>query len=203
MKTKAIKVLEYNKIIAKLREQAGSEMAKKIISELQPFHEVPVIRDMLMETTEAVTLIVHKGPLPLGGFYDIEDSLHLARKGGTLTMKQLLQVHYNMSLARRITVFLKSDLPPLPIIQGIGEVLAVHKRLEEEIDRCILSEDEMADNASPELRSIRRSITRQNDALKARMNQILNSADNKTMLQDAIETMLDGRYVIPVKKHCP
>lgn len=200
MKTKAIKVLEYNKIIAKLREQAGSEMAKKIISELQPFHEAPVIRDMLTETTEAVTLIVHKGPLPLGGFYDIEDSLHLARKGGALTMKQLLQVHYNLSLARRITVFLKSDLPPLPIIQGIGEVLAVHKRLEEEIDRCILSEDEMADNASPELRSIRRSIVRQNDALKARMNQILNSADNKTMLQDAIVTMRDGRYVIPVKQ---
>ncbi len=200
MKTKAIQVLEYNKIIAKLKEQAGSEMAKKIISELKPFHDVPVIRDMLMETTEAVTLIVHKGPLPLGGFYDIEDSLHLARKGGSLTMKQLLQIHYNLSLARRVTVFLKSDLPPLPIIQGIGEVIAVHKKLEDEIDRCILSEDEMADNASPELRSIRRAMVRQNDALKSRMNQILNSADNKTMLQDAIVTMRDGRYVIPVKQ---
>ncbi|MCI8648026.1 MAG: endonuclease MutS2 [Firmicutes bacterium] len=200
MKTKAIQVLEYNKIIAKLKEQAGSEMAKKIISELKPFHDVPVIRDMLMETTEAVTLIVHKGPLPLGGFYDIEDSLHLARKGGSLTMKQLLQIHYNLSLARRVTVFLKSDLPPLPIIQGIGEVIAVHKKLEDEIDRCILSEDEMADNASPELRSTRRAMVRQNDALKSRMNQILNSADNKTMLQDAIVTMRDGRYVIPVKQ---
>lgn len=115
-------------------------------------------------------------------------------------MKELLRVHYNMSLARRITVFLKSDLPPLPVIQSIGEVLAVHKNLEEEIDRCILSEDEMADNASSELRSIRRAIIRQNDALKARMNQILNSADNKTLLQDAIVTMRDGRYVIPVKQ---
>lgn len=200
MKTKTIQVLEYNKIIAKLKEQAGSEMAKKVISELQPFHEVPVIRDMLMETTEAVNLIVHKGPLPLSGFYDIEDSLHLARKGGSLTMRQLLQIHYNMSLARRITVFLKSDLPPLPIIQGIGEVLAVYKALEEEIDRCILSEDEMADNASSELKSIRRAIVRQNDALKARMNQIINSSDNKTLLQDAIVTVRDGRYVIPVKQ---
>ena len=200
MKKKAINVLEYNKIIEKLKEQAGSEMAKKIISELQPFHDVPAIRDMLMETTEAVTLIVHKGPLPLGGFYDIEDSLHLCRKGGSLIMKQLLQIHYNMSLARRVTVFLKSDLPPLPVIQSIGEVLAVHKNLEEEIDRCILSEDEMADNASPELRSIRRAIVRQNDALKAKMNQIINSSDNKTLLQDAIVTVRDGRYVIPVKQ---
>lgn len=200
MKKKAISVLEYNKIIEKLKEQAGSEMAKKIISELQPFRDVSVIRDMLMETTEAVTLIVHKGPLPLGGFYDIEDSLHLARKGGTLTMRQLLQVHYNLSLARRVTVFLKSDLPPLPVIQSIGEVIAVHKRLEEEIDRCILSEDEMADNASPELRSIRRAIVRQNEALKARMNQIISSSDNKTLLQDSIVTVRDGRYVIPVKQ---
>ncbi len=115
-------------------------------------------------------------------------------------MRQLLQVHYNLSLARRVTVFLKSDLPPLPVIQSIGEVIAVYKGLEEEIDRCILSEDEMADNASSELRSIRRAIVRQNDALKARMNQIINSSDNKTLLQDAIVTVRDGRYVIPVKQ---
>ena len=200
MKTKAKSVLEYNKIMARLEEQAGSEMAKKIISELRPCHEIRLIRDMLAETTEAVSLIVHKGSLPLGGFYDIEDSLHLAQKGGTLTMKQLLSVHYNMSLARRVKVFLKSDLPPLPIICGIGEVLAVHKELENEIDRCILSEDEMADSASPELRGIRRAMDRQSDALKARINQILNSADNKTLLQDSIVTMRDGRYVIPVKQ---
>lgn len=200
MRTKAIQVLEYNKIIAKLEEQAGSEMAKKIISELKPFHEVPLIRDMLTETTEAVSLIVHKGPLPLGGFYDIEDSLHLARKGGSLTMKQLLQVLYNLSLARRVTTFLKSDLPPLPIIQSIGEVIAVHKSLEDEIDRCILSEDEMSDNASPDLKRIRRAIVRQGEALKARINQIINSSDNKTLLQDALVTVRDGRYVIPVKQ---
>lgn len=199
MNKKAINVLEYNKIIAQLKEQAGSEMAKKIISELQPFQDVPVIRDMLMETTEAVTLIVHKGPLPLGGFYDIEGSLHFARKGGTLTMAQLLQVYHNLKLARQVVLFLKSDLPPLPIIQSIGEVIAVHKKLEDEIDRCIISEDEMADNASPELRTIRRAIVRQNDALKAKMNHILNSSDNKTLLQDAIVTVRDGRYVIPVK----
>lgn len=199
MKKKAINVLEYNKIIAQLKEQAGSEMAKRIISELQPLRDVPTIRDMLMETTEAVTLIVHKGPLPLGGFYDIEDSLNFARKGGTLTMAQLLRIYHNLHLARQVVLFLKSDLPPLPIIQSIREVIAVHKKLEDEIDRCIISEDEMADNASPELRNIRRAIVRQSDALKARINQMVNSSDNKTLLQDAIVTVRDGRYVIPVK----
>lgn len=200
MREKTIRILEYNKILTKLEEQAGSEMAKKVVSGLRPFHEIPVIRDMLMETTEAVRLILHKGPLPLGGFYDIEDSLYRARKGGSLTMKQLLQIHFNLSLARRVTTFLKSDLPPLPVIQSIGEVIAVHKNLEDEIDRCILSEDEMADNASPELKQIRRAILRQNDALKSKINHIINSAENRTMLQDAIVTVRDGRYVIPVKQ---
>ena len=200
MREKTIRILEYNKILTKLEEQAGSEMAKKVVSGLRPFHEIPVIRDMLMETTEAVRLILHKGPLPLGGFYDIEDSLHRARKGGSLTMKQLLQIHFNLSLARRVMTFLKSDLPPLPVIQSIGEVIAVHKNLEDEIDRCILSEDEMADNASPELKQIRRAILRQNDALKSKINHIINSAENRTMLQDAIVTVRDGRYVIPVKQ---
>lgn len=200
MREKTLRILEYNKILTKLEEQAGSEMAKKVVSGLRPFHEIPVIRDMLMETTEAVRLILHKGPLPLGGFYDIEDSLHRARKGGSLTMKQLLQIHFNLSLARRVTTFLKSDLPPLPVIQSIGEVIAVHKNLEDEIDRCILSEDEMADNASPELKQIRRAILRQNDALKSKINHIINSAENRTMLQDAIVTVRDGRYVIPVKQ---
>lgn len=200
MREKTTRILEYNKILTKLEEQAGSEMAKKEISGLRPFHEIPVIRDMLMETTEAVQLILYKGPLPLGGFYDIEDSLQRARKGGSLTMKQLLEVHFNLSLARRVTVFLKGELPPLPVIQSISEVIAVHKRLEDEIDRCILSEDEMADNASAELRRIRRAIARQGDAVKNRINQILNAAENRTMLQDAIVTVRDGRYVIPVKQ---
>lgn len=200
MKAKSINVLEYNKVIAQLGEQAGSVMAKKIITELRPFHDVPQIEDSLAETTEAVKMIIHKGSLPLGGFYDIEDSLHLAKKGGTLTMRELLQVHYNLRIARQVTTFMKSDLPPLPILESICEVIAVHRRLEENIDRCILSEDEMSDNASPELKRIRRAIVRQNDALKARMNQIINSSDNKTLLQDAIVTVRDGRYVIPVKQ---
>lgn len=78
-------------------------------------------------------------------------------------------------------------------------MLTTFPRLAENIDRCILSEDEMADNASPKLKDIRRSIIRQNDSIKNRLNNILNSADNKTYLQEAIVTIRDGRYVVPVK----
>ena len=199
MNKKALKVLEYNKIIEFLKAEAGSEMAKNEISELMPYVDVRKIRDELSSTTEAVSLIVHKGALPIGGLYNIEGSLHLAQKGGTLNMKQLLQVHYNLNIANRVVTFLKNDVPVMPAIMSISEVISLQPRLEENIDRCILSEDEMSDNASSELRNIRRGIIRQNESIKNRMNQILNSSDNKTYLQDAIITMRDGRYVIPVK----
>lgn len=200
MKEKTLKVLEYNKIIDKLTDQAGSEMTRKIISELEPLDDVSLIRESQYETTEAVRLINYKGPLPVGGFYDIEESVSFARKGGTLTMAQLLKILYNMKTAERVVAFLKGDIPELPVICSIAELLSVHPGLIREIDRCILSEDEMADNASPELRSIRRAMIRQNDALKAKMNHIITSSDNRTVLQDAIVTMRNGRYVIPVKQ---
>ena len=114
-------------------------------------------------------------------------------------MGQLLQILYNLKIAANVTTFLKSDLPPLPAIDAIREVIVTCPRLAENIDRCIISEDEMADNASPALKDIRRSITRQNDAIRNRLNSIINSSDNRTYLQDAIVTVRDGRYVIPVK----
>ena len=199
MTDKALHVLEYSKIIEMLKQQAGSEMTKKVISELKPVYDVREIRERQEETTEAVRLIRAKGPLPVGGFYDIEGIVGFARKGGTLTMAQLLKVLYNQKTADRILTFLKGDdVPELPIIDDIAEILVVHKDLISDIDRCILSEDEMSDNASAELRRIRRAQVRQSDALKAKMNQILNA--ERTVLQDAIVTIRNGRYVIPVKQ---
>lgn len=200
MNQKAFKVLEYNKIIDFLMQEAASQLAKNVISEMKPLVDVYQIKELLAETTEAVMVIVHKGAPPIGAFYDIENSLHMANKGGSLTMKQLLEILYNINTAGRTINFLKSDLPPLPIIKGIGEVLFTDKTLAENIDRCIFSEDEMADNASSELKSIRRAIIRQNEAVKSKMTQILNSSENRTMLQDSIVTMRQGRYVIPVKQ---
>ena len=199
MKSKALKTLEYNKIIELLSEQATSKPAKEQLSKLQPMTNLGDIKDALAETSEAVRVIMLKGSAPLGQIYDIEDALYFARKGGSLTMRQLLQVLYNLKVTSNIISFLKSDLPPMPIIDSIREVLVTFPRLAENIDRCIISEDEMADNASPELKNIRRSITRQNDAIKTRLNNIMNSADNKGYLQDSLVTIRDGRYVVPVK----
>ena len=201
MRNKTYQVLEYGKIIQMLKEQAGSEMTRQVIAELAPVFDARDIRDRQQETTEAVRLIQAKGPLPIGGFYDIEQIVSFACKGGVLTQAQLLRVLYNMKTVQNVLTFLRGqDVPELPLIEQIAEVLVAHKNLAEEIDRCILSEDEMADNASPELRTIRRSIVRQNESLKAKMNQILNTAQHQSLLQDAIITMRNGRYVIPVKQ---
>jgi len=199
MREKTLHVLEYDKIIEMLKTRASSEMTKKVISELEPVCDARLIKEKQEETTEAVKLISAKGPLPVGGFYDIEGLAGFARKGGVLTMGQLLQILYNMKAAERTVAFLKGDdVPALPLIESIVEIIAVHKAFAEEIDRCIISEDEMSDNASTQLRTIRRAIVRQNDAVKARMNSILNS--ERTILQDAIVTIRNGRYVIPVKQ---
>lgn len=200
MNDKAYRVLEYNKILDLLGAEAASAITKKMIADLKPSLDVFQIKEMLAETSEAVSVIMRKGAVPLGTFYDIKDHIWLADKGSVLTMKQLLQILYNLQVTRNAAAFLKSDLPELPIIKGLADVLSVQKRLEEDIDRCIVSEDEMADAASPELKNIRRSIQRQNEAVRAKMNQILNSADNRTILQDALVTMRQGRYVVPVKQ---
>lgn len=199
MNEKTFRVLEYDKIIEALKGQAGSEMTRGVIEGLRPETEVRIVEDALAETSEAVTLITYKGPLPLGNFYDISGYLSLAVKGGTLGMAELLRVLYNISVAGRVTAFLRGDLPSLPILQAMGEVLEAYPDLEKDLDRCILSEDEMSDNASTQLRTIRRSIVRQNEALRSKMNQIVNSSQNKAILQDAIITIRDGRYVVPVK----
>lgn len=199
MKAKTLKTLEYNKILDLLVQQASSSMAKEELKCLQPMTSVAEIKDALAETTQAQTVILKKGSAPLGQIYDISAAMTFARKGGVLTMGQLLQILYNLKIAANVTTFLKSDLPPLPAIDAIREVIVTCPRLAENIDRCIISEDEMADNASPALKDIRRSITRQNDAIRNRLNSIINSSDNRTYLQDAIVTVRDGRYVIPVK----
>ncbi len=200
MNQKTFRILEYNKIIEMLKNQAASNMARERLDKLRPVADLRTVEELLEETDEAVKVILAKGNLPLGSFYDISASLNLAKKGGTLTMKQLLEILYNLRIAGDCYAFLREDLPEIPLIREMSDLLSVQKRLESNIDRCILSEDEMSDNASSELRSIRRSIAKQNEAVRAKLNHMVSSSDNKTMLQDAIVTMRQGRYVIPVKQ---
>lgn len=201
MNQKALETLEYRKIIAQLKREMGSAASAKLADELTPLTSEKIIKEELRSTTEAVDLIVRKGPLPTGGIYDIREALLLAKKGGSLTMRQLLEVQNVLGISSEVVAFMHDDaLPELKYIGEMVDLIVEFTALEKEISRCILTEDEMADNASPKLKDIRRSIHQQNQAIKNKLSRIITSSSNKTYLQDAIVTMRDGRYVIPVKQ---
>ena len=201
MNQKALETLEYRKIIAQLKREMGSAASAKLADELTPLTSEKIIKEELRSTTEAVDLIVRKGPLPTGGLYDIREALLLAKKGGSLTMRQLLEVQNVLGISSEVVTFMHDDaLPELKYIGEMVDLIVEFTALEKEISRCILTEDEMADNASPKLKDIRRSIHQQNQAIKNKLSRIITSSSNKTYLQDAIVTMRDGRYVIPVKQ---
>ena len=201
MNQKALETLEYRKIIAQLKREMGSAASAKLADELTPLTSEKIIKEELRSTTEAVDLIVRKGPIPTGGLYDIREALLLAKKGGSLTMRQLLEVQNVLGISSEVVAFMHDDaLPELKYIGEMVDLIVEFTALEKEISRCILTEDEMADNASPKLKDIRRNIHQQNQAIKNKLSRIITSSSNKTYLQDAIVTMRDGRYVIPVKQ---
>lgn len=201
MNQKALETLEYRKIIAQLKREMGSAASAKLADELTPLTSEKIIKEELRSTTEAVDLIVRKGPLPTGGLYDIREALLLAKKGGSLTMRQLLEVQNVLGISSEVVAFMHDDaLLELKYIGEMVDLIVEFTALEKEISRCILTEDEMADNASPKLKDIRRNIHQQNQAIKNKLSRIITSSSNKTYLQDAIVTMRDGRYVIPVKQ---
>lgn len=199
MNKKAIGILEYNKIKELLENETDCRLTKNCIKDLKPITDYEIIDEELRSTTEGVDLILHKGNLPLGTIPDVIAIASFARKGGCLTMRQLLEIHYILAVTDNVIKFMSSEDNDFPIIKSYCELLVSHETLEREIDRCIISEDEMADNASPKLRSIRRKIVIQNDAIKRKLNKIITSPGNKAYLQDSIVTIKDGRYVVPVK----
>ena len=201
MNSKILTLLEFNKILDLLRDQAGSGLAKERIEQLEPMTNLRMAKDALTETTEAVSVIVHKGSIPVGEIGDISSIVSMARRGRCLSMRELLQVRTSIASSRAVKTFLKEDMPEgLKIIPEIAGLLDPQVKLEHDICDAIISEDEMSDNASPVLKSIRRDMRNKNDLIKSRLQKMVSSSSAKSHLQDAIVTMRNGRYVIPVKR---
>ena len=201
MNSKILKLLEFDKILELLRDQAGSELTKQRIDALEPMTNQRMIQDALAETTEAVSVILYKGNIPVGETGDISGIVNLARKGRILSMRDLLHIRTSLAVSRQVKAFLTSDMPDgLKVIPEIAGLLEPVPKLEHDISEAIISEDEMSDNASSELRAIRRDIRNKNGLIKTRLQKMISTGSAKTHLQDAIVTMRNGRYVIPVKK---
>ncbi len=193
--------LELNKILNLLAERTNSALTIERIAELEPMTNKRMVHDALTETTEAVSVILYKGSIPTGNITDISNLIGMVRRGRCLSMRELLMARRSLSVAREVKTFLSSDIPEeLKIIPELGNLIEPDVNLERDISNAIISEDEMADNASSDLKSIRRDIRNKNDMIRSKLHKMISSNSAKTHLQEAIITMRNGRYVIPVKK---
>ena len=220
MNQKALKTLEYTKIITQLESHAASPLGKSLCRELSPSSDLEEIRTRQAQTTDAVNRVRLKASVSFSGLREIGGSLKRLEIGSSLSIPELLSISSVLTVASRAKAYGRRDTedPPVftprfpgqkppkqaevaeyvpdsldPLFQSIEPLTPLNN----EIKRCILSEDEIADEASPGLSRVRRSIKAAADRIHTQLNSILNS--HRTYLQDAVITMRDGRYCLPVK----
>ena len=201
MKERTLKTLEYHKIIEQLAGKAISSMGKDIAGSLKPSTDLDEIRLMQQETSEASGFIVRKGSLPLGGITDIRHSLQRVETGGALNIEELLQIGDFCYVCRKVITYSTDNrkTESFPILDSLFDSVSPFGALEKEINRCIINNQELSDDASPKLYEIRRSIKTSNDRIREQLNSIIHSQAYKNMLQDNIITIRSGRYCVPIK----
>ena len=200
MNQKALQTLEFYKIIERLTDFAHSEPGKKLCRELVPSSDFHEIVQNQTETADAVSRVRMKGSLSFAGVSDVGDSLKRLEIGGSLSAHELLSISGLLTCAARAKNYGRhpeSQEIPDDSLDGMFRALEPLTNVNQEITRCILSEEEIADDASPGLRHVRRQMKITADRVHTQLNSILNSS--RTLLQDAVITMRDGRYCLPVK----
>lgn len=197
MNKKVLKTLEYDKIIDMLVEEADSALGKDSARRLRPSSDHGEIVAMQAETSHALTRLFHHGALSFHGLTDIRPSLVPLAKGGTLGAGELLKIGALLEAAKRAVEFDKKD-EETDFLSGRFDGLQTFPEIRREISRCILSEDEISDDASSELKRIRRAMKTTNDKIREQLSATVNSSGD--MLRDNIVTMRNGRYCLPVKQ---
>ena len=199
MNEKALHTLEYHKIIDMLSECATTASGRELCRALKPSTDLAEIQLAQQQTSDALTRIYQKGSLSFSGAHNIGASLKRLEVGGTLGIEELLKIASLLEVAKRAKAYARKEREDdkADSLNGFFDQLEPLSPLLEEIRHCILSEDEIADDASATLKSIRRSIKNANEKIRSQMNDLLNS--NRNNLQDAVITMRNGRYCLPVK----
>lgn len=200
MNTKVLTTLEYNKIIDLLTEKADSEPGKKLCRDLVPSTDLSAIRTAQRETKDALARLFRIGGTSFGSNRDLGFSIRSLEIGSSLSISELLKLASFLDNVSRIKTYGKKEREDLPndSLDAYFEGLTPMTQLANEINRCILSEEEMADDASPRLKSIRCSKLSTNEKIHSQLTSMVNGA-YRTFLQDAVITMRDNRYCIPVK----
>lgn len=201
MNEKAFKTLEYNKIIDLLTEQAASPKAKELCRSLKPMTDKAKIEAAQTQTADALTRLFQKGSVSFSGIHDMEASLKRLEIGGTMGIDEFLALSSLLEAAKRVKSFSrgKSEDGARDSLDDLFDGIEPLTPLLDEIRRCIISEDEIADDASPALKNIRRSIRSMNDRVHSQMTAMLNNTNIRNSLQDGVITMRNGRYCLPVK----
>lgn len=200
MNSKVLRVLEYHKIIDRLKEKASSEPGRQLAAALVPMTDLEEIRTAQTQTADALGRLFAKGSTSFGSNKDLGMSLKSLEVGSVLSIAELLRIASFLENVNRIKAYGRRDRDDIP-----GDSLDVYfdsleplTPLANEINRCILSEEEIADDASPALKHIRRSMAITNDRIHSQLSSMINGS-LRTYLQDAVVTMRDNRYCIPVK----
>ena len=200
MNSKVLRVLEYNKIIERLTDKATSEQGRKLTAALEPMTDLEAIEKAQTETADALGYLLRKGSTSFGGNKDLGMCIRSLEIGSTLSIAELLWIAAFLENVNRIKSYGRKEREDTPAdsLDEYFESLEPLTPLSNEIRRCILSEEEIADDASPALKKIRRSMAIANDRIHSQLASMI-SGSCRTYLQDAVVTMRNNRYCIPVK----
>ena len=202
MRQKSKSVLEFDKIIEKVAGFAETEKGKEEVYKLDISHDPKGVRFKQKQTAQALSIIIEKGSPPLGGISDIKEYVKRGAIGGIISLRGLLNCADTLRAARLLKnyVLLNNDDRNYDLLESLCQDIYANKDIEERIYSVIIGEEEIADDASLELKRIRREIQIKNNSIKNKINSIVSSPSMQKYLQEAIVTMRNDRYVIPVRK---
>lgn len=197
-----LKAIELDKILNMLAEETSFEDSKKSALELRPVNDLYTVNKLLKQTDNAYMLSGRFGSPSFGGITNVVNSLKRAEAGGCLTMGELLKIAETLRVIRGLKQWRDKSAGIETVLDDFFNSLVPNKFLEEKIFTSIISEEEMSDNASPTLSAIRRKIKQTSTKAREILDKIVRSQTYQKYLQDAIVTIRDDRYVIPVKAEC-
>ena len=201
MNAKSLRTLEFNKIKDMLASHALTALGEARCLDLLPSSKLQEVERRQLETEEALRVLTYRGDHPLIPFKDVSNQVSLSEKGATLSPRGLMDIAESLRAANAAHKALASDeLERSPRLSALATRLVPHRRLEKDISNAIISEEEIADNASPQLADIRRHIRQCNEKVRDKLQSMVHSPNTSKYLQDTLITMRGGRYVLPVRQ---
>lgn len=200
MEKRVLKTLEYDKILAMLKERASCCISRELVDTMEPSGDFDAVERELKLTAEAETLFYKTGRSPVDDFPDMRHCLERMHAALFLSTGELLGIASCLKAARIAKDILAKEVGEESYLYNLAGLLITHRSAEEEINRCIINEDEIFDGASPALARIRRAMRLANEKVREKLNSMIRSTAYQKYLQEPIITIRNGRFVIPVKQ---